>query len=46
MRIIQYLVYQNVVRDWNDKVLSYYDTKFSRIVEEIGDIVIDEKVFR
>lgn len=44
IRNIQYLLFQNVIRDWNDKIISQYAVNKKEFFEEINKIHIDEKV--
>lgn len=37
--------FQNIVRDWNHRVLKSYETHTEEVFEEINKIQIDEKIF-
>ena len=45
IRTIQYLLFQNVIRDWNDKIIYRLKTHSEEVFKEINKIVIDENVF-
>lgn len=45
IKTIQYLLFQNVIRDWNDKILKNYESHSDDIFEEINKIQIDNKIF-
>lgn len=46
IKTIQYLLFQNIIRDWNDKVLKSFETHSEELYEEINKIQIDEKIFK
>lgn len=45
IRTIQYLLFQNVVRDWNDKIIQRLKNHSEDVFEEINKVTIDEKIF-
>lgn len=44
IKTIQYLLFQNVIRDWNDKIIQKYETRLEDIFEELNKIPIDDKI--
>lgn len=44
IRNIQYLLFQNVVRDWNDKIIPQRATSTEEVFEEINKIYFDERI--
>lgn len=44
IKTIQYLLFQNVIRDWNDKLIQKYESHSEDFFEEINKIHIDEKI--
>ena len=44
-KTIQYLIFQNVIRDWNDKIIKKMNSNSMNTLEEINEIVIDGEIF-
>lgn len=44
IKTIQYLLFQNVIRDWNDRLIQQYEAHSENFFEEINKIHIDEKI--
>lgn len=44
IKTIQYLLFQNVIRDWNDNIIQKHEIHSKDIFEEINKIYIDNKI--
>ena len=45
IRTIQYLLFQNIIRDWNDRILNSFEMQTGQVFEEIDKVQIDEQIF-